>query len=253
MIAASAAIWRQRVWVWGTALAFLAVTLVGLLVYQLSYANRVATLRLDLREQGKRLTEERAERQRLTGLLDQARRNRDLIWQLYDEHFSTRRRRLTGITGEVKELASRAGMVPRAINYPEEQIQEYGLIKRSFIFNVDGTYADLRKFINLLELSDSFLTLESIGLTEVTQRAATSRQVFAGPTPLPRSRFVPGAPPPPAPSPAAPPAAAPGSSSETLHISLTLSTLFASRDVPHDELAPLPGSAGAAPRGRANP
>ena len=70
--------------------------------------------------------------------------------------------------------------MPRALNYPEEQIQQYGLIKRSFIFNVDGTYTDLRKFINLLELSDSFLTLESAGLTEVTQRSAAGRPGFAG-------------------------------------------------------------------------
>jgi hypothetical protein len=235
MIAAGTAIWRQRAWVWGTALAFLGINLFGLLVYQVGYANRVATLRRDLKSEDANLAEQRAERLRLIDLLRQARLHRDRIWQLYDEHFSTRRRRLTGVTAEVRALATRAGLVPRALNYPEEQIQQYGLIKRSFIFNVDGTYTDLRKFINLLELSDSFLTLESAGLTEVTQRSA-GRPGFAG---VPQ--FGPGRaampPLPPAPS------AAASSSAETLHISLTLSTLFSSQDQPKDDLAPLPGAA----------
>jgi hypothetical protein len=244
VIAAGTAIWRQRVWVWATALGFLIVNLAGLLVYEFGYANRVETLRRDLRDQGTKLADERAETQRLTDLLRQARLNRESIRRLYAEHFSTRRQRLTGVTAEVKSLASRAGMVPRAINYPEEQIQQYGLVKRSFIFNVDGNNTDLRKFINLLELSDSFLTLESVGLTEVVQRAAGARPGLAGGqafAPPGRGAF------------AAPMSAGAAASSspgpETLHISLTLSTLFAVHDEPTDALAPLPG-AGAAARGR---
>jgi hypothetical protein len=55
--------------------------------------------------------------------------------------------------------------VPQAISYPDETIEDYGLRKRSFQFGVEGTYGDLRKLINLLELSDSFLTLESVQLS----------------------------------------------------------------------------------------
>src|SRR5262249_7156107 len=45
--------------------------------------------------------------------------------------------------------------------------------KRSFVFEVDGTYLDLRKFINLLELSDSFLTLEAVSLSERGRRSGS--------------------------------------------------------------------------------
>jgi hypothetical protein len=251
VIASATAIWRQRVWVWAIALGFLIVNICGLLVYELGYANRVETLRRDLREQAAKLGDERAERQRLLDLLRQARLNRESILRLYGEHFSTRRQRLTGITAEVKSLASRAGMVPRAINYPEEQIQQYGLVKRSFIFNVDGNNTDLRKFINLLELSDSFLTLESIGLNEVVLRTGPVRPGLGAGQPFVPTRA------------AALPAAggsftssvSSSSSSggpEMLHISLALSTLFAVREEPADDLAPLPG-AGTSPRGRSTP
>ncbi|HLX11026.1 MAG TPA: hypothetical protein VKY89_24480 [Thermoanaerobaculia bacterium] len=234
MIGSRSDVWRQRVWVWATALGFLVLNGIGLLVYQVGYSDRVKTLDQDLRDQGKQLAAAHAERLHREDLLRQAQVNRERIRQLYDEHFSTRRRRLTGVTAEVKDLAKRAGLVPRSITYPEEQIQQYGLIKRSFIFSVDGTYADLRKFVNLLELSDSFLTLEDVSLAEEAARrdGGVRRPGF------PQAPF--GS------APAGLPAA-PGAPAGALRMGLTISTLFAARDEPQDApaSAPLPGAAGA--------
>jgi Tfp pilus assembly protein PilO len=239
MIGARGDIWRQRLWVWVTALAFVALNGIGLLVYLFAYSDRVKTLELDLRDQGKRLADVRAARLHSEDLLRQARVNRERILQLYDEHFSTRRRRLTGVTAEVKDLAKRAGLVPRSITYPEEQIQQYGLIKRSFIFSVDGTYTDLRKFINLLELSDSFLTLEDASLAEEAQRRdGANRSGFSPPSGSPPSGpSQPAA----APRPAVVPGAAPVPPG-ALRMGLTISTLFSVQDRPRDVLAPLPGA-----------
>lgn len=242
MIGSRTDVWRQRVWVWATALGFLVLNGIGLLVYQLAYSDRVKTLDLDLREQGKRLAGVRAERLHREDLLRQAQINLQRIQQLYDEHFSTRRRRLTGVTAEVQDLARRAGLVPRAFTYPEEKIQQYGLIKRSFIFSVDGTYADLRKFINLLELSDSFLTLEDASLTEEVQR---NKDGFRR-TGLPQA-FGPS-----------PPLVPPGAAKASLRMGLTISTLFAGQDKVRDAAAaPLPaaraGAGAAAPPPRRSP
>jgi type IV pilus assembly protein PilO len=260
MIGAHANVWRQRLGVWVPALAFLAINCIGLLVYALAYSDRVRTLELDVHDQGQQLAVARAEQQQRVDLLRQAKVNRERIRQLYGEHFSTRRRRLTGVTAEVQDLAMRAGLVPRAITYPEEQIQQYGLIKRSFVFSVDGTYADLRKFINLLELSDSFLTLEDIALTEAGARPGGPGGQRPGSPP------VPPVPPPGAavPAPGQPPrpglpAAAASGPSAVLHMSMTISTLFAAKDEPRDALAPLPGvssgpaAGGAPPRGGSPP
>jgi hypothetical protein len=269
MIGARANIWQQRLAVWVPALGFLVINCIGLLVYEVGYANRVRTLQLDLGEQGKQLGAANAERQQREDLLRQAHDNRERILLLYNEHFSTRRRRLTGVTAEVQDLARRAGLVPRSISYPEEQIQQYGLIKRSFVFSVDGTYADLRKFINLLEVSDSFLALEDIALNEAAPRAggpggaggrAAAAPALAGAPatgqPPPQSPGFPAPPSPPVAAAASP--SAPGSSS-VLHMAMTISTLFATRDEPRDALAPLPGvnagaaAGGAPPRGGGPP
>jgi Tfp pilus assembly protein PilO len=250
MTGARGDIWRQRLWVWAAALAFVALNGIGLLVYLFAYSDRVNTLEVELRDQGKRQADVHAAHLHSEDVLRQARVNRERILQLYDEHFSTRRRRLTGVTAEVKDLAKRAGLVPRSITYPEEQIQQYGLIKRSFIFSVEGTYADLRKFINLLELSDSFLTLEDAALAEEGSRGA-NRSGFsppAGPG-QPAAAVRPGVPVGPG---AAPPGAGPVPSG-ALRMGLTISTLFSSQDQPRDVLAPLPGANANANDGAAGP
>jgi Tfp pilus assembly protein PilO len=253
MIGSRSDIWRQRLWVWASPLAFVAMGTIGLLVYQVAYSNRVKTLELDLRDQRRQLADAHAARLHGADLMRQARVNRERIVQLYDEHFSTRRRRLTGVTAEVKDLAKRAGLVPRSISYPEEQIQQYGLIKRSFVFSVEGTYADLRKFVNLLELSDSFLTLEDAALNE-EGRARPGFPAAAAPA-LPALPAGGAAPRPGAPSAPGAPAAYPGlpalSASGagppgSLRMGLTISTLFAEKEQPRDALAPLPGAKPAA-------
>ncbi len=261
-------IWRQRVWVWAVALAFLVLNGFGFLIYKVGYADRVTTLRGELADQTRQLADARAEFAQQNDLLRQAKVNRQGILQLYDDHFSTRRRRLTGVTAEVRMLATRAGLTPRSINYPEEQIQQYGLIKRSFIFSVEGSYADLRKFVNLLELSESFLTLESVSLAEENQRRATAGGAGGRPgafgvpgsagAPPGATAFhgvgIPGASlaPPGVPAGGGGGAAAPSAPGAPLHMNLTLSTLFAARDESQDAFAPLPGST-VTPRGRQQP
>jgi Tfp pilus assembly protein PilO len=198
-----AEIWRQRLWVWVPALVFFLANATAYTIYRFGFADRVASLQEDLKDQRERLDPLDARRQKLQALLTSSKRTDQEIRKLYAESFSTRRARLTNINTEVKTLARKAGLDPRSFSYPEEQIQQYGLIKRSFIFSVEGSYVNLRKFINLLELSDSFLTLESINLTPGTSERQGRGRAGAAPAP------------------------APSPESSELRISLTLSTLFA--------------------------
>jgi type IV pilus assembly protein PilO len=220
-------IWRQRLWVWLPATLFFLVNASAFAVYRFGYADRVEALKDELKSQHATEKSEEAKRRHHEGLLQQATINRQRIEQLYAESFSTRRRRLTGVTAEVISLAGKAGLAPRALAYPEQEIQGYNLIKRSFIFAVDGTYLDLRKFINLLELSDSFLTLEGVSLSEGGARRGGPDTAAAIPA-----------------APARGAGAAAGGGSE-LHISLRLSTLFAK-----DDASPVVTPAAAARAGR---
>jgi len=156
--------WRLRLWVWLPALLFFLANATAYVVYRFGFADRVESLETSLEDSRQSLAPEAAQRTRLERLIERSRRNDEDIRRLYDERFSTRSQRLTRITAEVKQLARSAGLNPLSINYGEEKIEDYGLVKRSFSFSVDGTYLELRKFINLLELSESFLTLEEVTL-----------------------------------------------------------------------------------------
>ena len=158
-------IWRQRLWTWLPALLFFTANLVAFGVYRLGYAGDVQSLERGIESRQGELRQVQADQAERRRLIGGARMNRERITELYAERFSTRRRRLTEITTEVKKLAREAGLEPRDLSYPEEPIEDFGLVKRSFVFGVNGDYLELRRFINLLEVTDSFLTLEEITLS----------------------------------------------------------------------------------------
>lgn len=158
-------IWRQRLWVWVPALLFFLLNAGGFAVYRLGYADRVQSLEGSLEDRREELANLAEEAKKEEALLNRIRTNQQDRARLY-ELFSSRSRRLTAVSQEVRSLARRAGLDPSTFNYGEEEVEAYGLIKRTFSFSVEGTYPELRQFINLLELSPTFLTLEDVTLAE---------------------------------------------------------------------------------------
>jgi Tfp pilus assembly protein PilO len=160
-------IWRQRIWIWLPALLFFLANAVAFSVYRFGYAGQVQSLESDIasvrKQQLEPLEQKRAVLERRLG---RARAAETAVRRLYEDRFSTRRQRLTRATDEVKRLARQAGLNPKSIAYPQQEIEDYGLVKRSYVFSVEGTYPELRNFLNLLELTDSFLTLEAVTLSE---------------------------------------------------------------------------------------
>jgi Tfp pilus assembly protein PilO len=155
-------IWRQRLWLWVPALLFFLANLVAFAVYTVGYGGRLDALDDTLDAQGQTLNQLKAKQRDAQAMLTRVRTNQQQVEQLYAERLSTRSRRLTGITAEVQAMAQKAGLVPRSFTYPERDIEEFGLIQRSFIFTVQGTYAELRRFINLIEASRSFLSIDEV-------------------------------------------------------------------------------------------
>lgn len=170
-------IWRLRLWVWLPALLFFLANAVAFSVYRFGYAGQVQSLEADLGEAQQQLQPKALRRKELERQIQRAGAADHAVKQLYDEQFSTRSRRLTRVTAEVKDLAGRAGLNPRALSYPEEAIEDYGLVKRSFVFSVEGTYPELRQFINLMEHTSSFLTLEAVTLSESGQEQGPELQM----------------------------------------------------------------------------
>jgi hypothetical protein len=155
-----------RIPLWAVPLALLLANLVWLAVF--GSGSRLRAAELDRRHE--RLERETAA---LRGRLEarerlwvEATENEERIERLLGERLSTERARFTELVREVKGLAERAGLAPQSIGYPAERLEEYGLARRSFVLPVEGSYASLRTFLNLVELSSSFLTVEEISVSE---------------------------------------------------------------------------------------
>jgi type IV pilus assembly protein PilO len=158
-------IWRQRIWVWAPALAFFVVNLALFSAYRLVYSGQVENLRERLVSRTEQLEELKAEAQEAERLVAAAHGTREALAGLYEHRLASERTRFTKVTGEVRELARRSGLEPNAMSYPTEEIEDYGLVKRYFTFSISGTYVELRRFINLLELTPTFITLEQVSLS----------------------------------------------------------------------------------------
>lgn len=157
----------RRYWkVWVPPLALVVLDLCALVGYQLLFAGNVVQLRAEVDAEQARLERIAAQRSELAELVLRARHSRAGIERLYASSFGTERERLTDWIREVKELAEQSGLVPSAITYPHEDLVDYGLLERSFIFPVRGSYTSLRQFINLLELTESFVVLEGVSMNE---------------------------------------------------------------------------------------
>ena len=166
--------WRRGVGRWLPALAVL-VLAVGLFVlYQGRFAGRAEVSAQALTRGHQDLARLDVEQRRIEGELTLVGDNRRHLDEFYAS-LATERERLTRVIAEIKELARRCGLDPQAISYPEQELADSGLRKRSFVFSVSGTYPNLRKLVNLLELSDSFLTLERVDLTGGGDRGAQLR------------------------------------------------------------------------------
>jgi Tfp pilus assembly protein PilO len=157
--------WREHPWWWGPPLALLAVNLVLLVWFQAVYSGAARNVEQQLERR-------RAELASLAGVLseqrdvvERVRTNREEVEAFYSVRLATSQERLTGILREVRRLAETAGLSPSAVNYPEDELEEFGLEKRGVTFGVEGSYVALRRFVNLLELSESFLTLEEVNLS----------------------------------------------------------------------------------------
>jgi Tfp pilus assembly protein PilO len=152
----------RRAPIWALPLLLVAANVVWLFAFGSGSRVREADL-------GRRLERARSEHGEVAARLAArealwvaATENRERAAALDRDRFATERARFTDMVRELKELAQRAGLDPGSISYPRETFEQFGLTRRSFVFAVDGSYGALRTFLNLVELSPSFLTVEQI-------------------------------------------------------------------------------------------
>lgn len=159
-------VWRRRLPLWAVPFVFFALNLAGFAIYHTRFAGNVETFQNLVRTATQDREALARERETTIAALERIEQRRDTVERLYDETFATEAERLTDVIREAKRLARQAGLTPKNISYPDEPLEDQGMVEKRIVFPVDGTYEQLRSFINFLELSEQFLTLERVSLNE---------------------------------------------------------------------------------------
>jgi hypothetical protein len=168
-------IWRQRPWAWLVPLVVLALNLAVFGFYRVAYAGRVEDLQARAGSESAELARLERDRQRLEALRQRIGVNREGMGELREDWFSIEAERLTRTIARLKELVRDAGLSPQSYNYPSSRIEGQDLVRRDFVFQVEGSYEQIRRFINFLELTEDFLILEEVTLDESRGTAGNPR------------------------------------------------------------------------------
>jgi len=169
-------IWREK----RVLLMILGLLLLGnvvfFLTYRVQYQSRLDEM--DQRLEQARAQLEKSKRQRAEAELAlQAYRKVEHDVQLVlDETWSTQPKRLTAMIAEVKRLAVASNAVPRTLSFGRNEAEEktaggskrtnksVGAREVSIGFSVQANYQQVRRMINLLELSNQFVIIDQISL-----------------------------------------------------------------------------------------
>ncbi len=157
--------WRRHLWLWVLPLGFCVLNLLAVALYHWAFAGQVERLERSYQTASDRLKQNQDEQQLIQDFLTRIEAHKGEVQGLHGQHFQTEEQRFTGAIREVKKLARQAGLKPTSLSYPIKYFSKHRLIRRNINFSVRGSYDQLRNFINFLELSEHFLTLNSISLS----------------------------------------------------------------------------------------
>ena len=162
-------IWREK----RVLLTILGVLLLAntafFFTYRVQYEKRLEDLDARLEDAESRLQRARNARVSAQQSIDGYRKAQADIQTVYNERWATEAERLTALVTEIKKVTAASQLIPQSLTFSEERdaTRNTGTIDTSIVhiaFSVQGTYQQIRRLINLLELSDQFVIIDSIGL-----------------------------------------------------------------------------------------
>ncbi|HPR65465.1 MAG TPA: hypothetical protein PK014_14770 [Thermoanaerobaculia bacterium] len=106
------------------------------------------------------------ENQQLNATLASQKRAQESLAQFY-ERINTKEHRLTLLLAHLDDLTRQAGLIPHAWGFGEDKPERFLPVTAFEIsFPLEGTYANVRKLLHFLELSEQFITVSNISLRE---------------------------------------------------------------------------------------
>lgn len=171
-------IWREKRILLGILGVLLLANAIFFFTYRVQYENRLKNLDERRQQSEARLVQARATRMTAENRVATYRRVQKDVQEIYTKNWGTERQRLTILIGEVKRLAVASNLgIPKATSYsrtatsqlrssiPAETVQ--------ITFTVHGDYQQVRRLINLLELSDQFVIIDQVSLSSADNQTLT--------------------------------------------------------------------------------
>lgn len=175
-------IWREKRILLIILALLLAANTMFFFTYRVQYQSRLDTLDNRLAEVESELDQVRTTRIRAEQTLQSYRKVENDVLEVFNTHWDTEHARFTALFGEVTRLAMASSLVPASYSFQRGDAkristggprQNLGATEVSITFGVEGTYAQVRRLINLLELSQQFVIIERINL------AASEKQTLS--------------------------------------------------------------------------
>jgi len=167
-------IWREKRNLLIVLAVVLAANTVFFFTYRVQYQSRLDTLDTRQAEVESELEQVRTSRIRAEQTLLSYRKVENDVLEVFNEHWSTQQERFTQLFSEVMRLAQASSLVPASYSFRRGEAkriyiggprQNLGATEVSISFGVEGTYDQVRRLINLLELSRQFVIIERISLS----------------------------------------------------------------------------------------
>jgi len=169
-------------------LIVIAVLLLGnvffFFTYRVQYQSRLTDLDTRLEDAQRRLQEAQRSRAAAEQLLASYDKVRADLQNLYDERWSTQARRFTLLFEEVKRLATASHFDPRSFGFSRTESTQsstkdtgIGSTAVSVAFTVQGSYEQMRRLINLLELSNQFIIIDGLGLASASDTKSLTMNI----------------------------------------------------------------------------
>ena len=168
-------IWREK----RTLLIILALVLAAntmfFFTYRVQYQSRLDTLDTRLAQVESQLERARTARTRAEQTLQSYSKVESDVLEVFNEHWATQPERFTKLFAEVMRLTMASSLVPTTYSFKRGAAERVaaggkrpnlGVNEVGISFGVEGTYAQVRRLINLLELSQQFVIIERIALSE---------------------------------------------------------------------------------------
>ena len=164
-------IWREK----RVLLVVLGLLLLGnvlfFLTYRVRYQQRLEDLDSRQNQVQAQLDQAIAHRRSIEAQLAAYARVRQDIQTIYDQRWATQKQRLSAIIVETQRLAAASQLNPKSYSFTQDP-QKDALLSATSVhiaFNVQGTYQQVRRLINLIELSDEFMIIDQLSLATAAE------------------------------------------------------------------------------------